>query len=97
MEEAKIARVTRQSNKRRNPRRLRRAITSTGKPGAVEWTVHEQALLGKMSDADLARRLGRTFVAIRVRRNRLGIPNYRHPVRRWTPEEEALLVLTCID
>src|SRR6266699_4899049 len=87
----KLLRVMRQSNKLRNRRRLRRAITSTGKPGAQEWTLHDQALLGKMPDAAAAQRLGRTIVAIRVRRQRLGIPNYGRPFRRWTPEELALL------
>src|SRR6059036_432956 len=60
----------------------------------MEWTLQEQALLGKMPDAELARRLGRTVVAVALRRSRLGIPNYGHPARlfgRWTPEELALL------
>jgi hypothetical protein len=70
----KLLRVMRQSNKLRNRRRLRRAITSTGKPRAPEWTLQEQALLGKMPDADAAQRLGRTIVAIRVRRQRLNLP-----------------------
>ena len=92
--EKKIFRVTRRSNRLRNPRRLRRAVTSTGKPRAPEWTLQEQALLGKMPDAEAARRLGRTFVAIRLQRSRLGIPNYGYPARRfrqWTSEELALL------
>ena len=83
MSDEKLLRVLRQSNKVRH--RLRRAITSTGKPRAPEWTLHEQALLGKMPDAEAAQRLGRTIVAIRVRRQRLNIPNYGQPFRRWTP------------
>ena len=86
-----ILRELRQSNTLRNPRRLRRAITSTGQPKAPEWTLQEQALLGKMSDAEVARRVGRTFCAVRNHRNRLGIPNFAHPSQRWTPEEVALL------
>ena len=81
----KLIRVMRQSDNLRNRRRLRRAITSTGKPRAPEWTLQEQALLGKMPDAEAAKRLGRTIVAIRVRRQRLNIPNYGQPFRRWTP------------
>src|SRR5439155_9210311 len=86
-----LLRVMRQSNKLRNRRRLRRAITSTGKPRAPEWTLQDQALLGKMPDAEAAQRLGRTLVAIRVRRLRLNIPNYGQSFKRWTPEELALL------
>src|SRR5207247_10458903 len=83
MTNEELLRVLSQSNKVR--RRLRRASTSTGKPRAPEWTLHEQALLGKMPDAEAAQRLGRTIVAIRVRRQRLNIPNYGQPFRRWTP------------
>src|SRR5437867_4396705 len=87
----KLIRVMRQSNNLRNRRRLRRAITSTGKPRAPEWTLQEQALLGKMPDAEAAKRLGRTIVAIRVRRQRLNIPNFGQPFKRWTSAELALL------
>jgi hypothetical protein len=85
LSDEELLRVLRQSNKLRNPRRLRRAITSTGKPRAPEWTLHEQALLGKMPDAEAAKRLGRTIVAIRVRRQRLNVPkqfNEREVARR---------------
>jgi hypothetical protein len=71
--------------KLRNRRRLRRAITSTGKPRAPEWTLQDQALLGKMPDAEAAKRVGRTLVAIRVRRQRLNVPkqfNEREVARR---------------
>src|SRR5438876_4658211 len=89
MSDEKLLRVLRQSNKVRH--RLRRAITSTGKPRAPEWTLQEQALLGKMPDAEAAKRLGRTIVAIRVRRQRLNIPNFGQPFKRWTSAEMALL------
>jgi hypothetical protein len=91
LSEKQVFRVLRQSNTLRNPRRLRRAITSTGCRQSPEWTLQEQAILGKMPDAEAAKRLGRTFNAVRLRRSRLGIPNFGNPVRFWTPEELALL------
>ena len=90
----KVLQVMRQTNKLRNPRRLRRAITATGKPRAPEWTQQEEALLGKIPDADVAKRLGRTFVGVQLRRGRLGIPNYGRPAmsfKPWSPEELELL------
>ena len=93
-DDRKIFRVMRQSNKLRNPRRLRRANTRAGQPASPDWTLHEQALLGKMPDVEAAKRLGRTLVAVRLRRSRLGIPEYGQPARRhhsWTSEELALL------
>ncbi len=86
-----VLRVMRQSNTLRNPRRLRRANTKTGLPKAPEWTRQEESLLGTMSDAELATHLGRTFVAIGIRRSRLGIPEFDNPAKRWTPEELAPL------
>src|SRR6266850_7609307 len=90
MSDQELFRLTRQSEKLRNPKHLRRANTKTGEPRAPEWAMHEQALLGTMPDAEVAKRIGRTLVAVGVRRRRTGIPNYR-PVKRWTPEEDKLL------
>lgn len=42
------------------------------------WTAAEERLLGKTTDRDVARLLGRTLVAVRARRRRLGIPESRH-------------------
>jgi hypothetical protein len=54
------------------------------------WGPEEELLLGTMSDAALARRLGRTRAAVAQRRSRVG--KVRRPRgRAWTPEEEALL------
>jgi hypothetical protein len=92
--QAEIARALRQSDPLHNPRRLRRTITSTGKPKSPDWTPQELALLGKMPDAELAKRLGRTVGAVALRRSRLNIANYGHPAgkfKRWTPGEVALL------
>ncbi len=39
------------------------------------WKPEELALLGKVSDDEVARKTGRTRNAVTVKRNRLGIPN----------------------
>src|SRR2546430_13987534 len=92
MSDSELGLVARQSYQMKNPRRLRRPNTRTGCIGSPDWTVQEQALLGTMPDGELAKKLGRTFMAVRVRRNRLRRPNFEaHPFKRWTPEEEALL------
>ena len=67
-----VLRLMRQSNKLRNPRRLRRAITSTGKPKAPDWTRQEEGLLGKMPDAVLAKYFNRPESAVRSKRLQLG-------------------------
>ena len=87
---AELMRLIGQSHRLRNPRRLRRANTKTGIPRNPDWTLEQDALLGTVPDAEAASRLGRTVVAVRIRRRRLGIPNV-HPYKRWTPEEDKLL------
>jgi hypothetical protein len=54
------------------------------------WTAAEDALLGRMSDVEAARRLGRAVHSVRHRRlclGRLKPP----PTPPWTAEEDALL------
>jgi hypothetical protein len=46
------------------------------------WTAEEDALVGSMPDAELAKRLGRTFEAVGVRRRAKSIPPHRTD-RRW--------------
>jgi hypothetical protein len=69
------------------------------------WTAAENALLGKLPDPDVARRIGLTPLSIFRRRTKLGIPAYKPPipkprkklaVRRakskpWTSAEVSLL------
>lgn len=56
------------------------------------WTADDDRLLGTMPDKELARRLGRTFIAVRARRSLKGILTHWHPaVRQWTPAELAML------
>ena len=60
----------------------------TGYHGPL-WTAEETALLGTAPDAEVARRIGRTPEAVRVMRDRRGIP--RPAGGRWRDEDLALL------
>src|SRR5262245_47291708 len=56
-----------------------------------KWTASEDAMLGRLHDEEVARRLGRTMLAVRTRRLRKG-RSLRNPKRRpWTSQEEKLL------
>src|SRR5262245_47917308 len=46
------------------------------------WSAVDLALLGELPDAEVARRTGRSRVAVTVKRNRLGIPTARDGRRR---------------
>ena len=58
-----------------------------------KWTTEQDALLGTMTDAALAKLLGVHKQTIKARRWRLGIaPSRPRPrVAGWTPDQEALL------
>ena len=74
-------------------RRRQSARTTNAKPGAryCTWTAEEDALLGKFTDDEVARKLSNPVTRVRRRRRLLGLwnpnPNHRH----WTKEEIALL------
>jgi hypothetical protein len=60
------------------------------------WTLEQLRMLGTAPDAVVATRIGRTALAVRVMRDRLGIPNpaampgaYGSPP--WTEEEDDLV------
>ncbi|HEX9046774.1 MAG TPA: hypothetical protein VF988_07090, partial [Verrucomicrobiae bacterium] len=56
-----------------------------------QWTPEEDALLGTLTDGEVAARLGLTIPAVAHRRRRLGrAVRFAHR-RPWTPEEDALL------
>jgi len=60
------------------------------------WTPKEDELLGKASDAEIGRRLGRTKSAVQQRRRNLHVTArhpklYQIPPRRWTAVEDRLL------
>jgi hypothetical protein len=52
------------------------------RPGGRPWTKKELDLLGSLPDGKLAARLGRTEMAVRVMRNRQGIPSAEDRRRR---------------
>jgi hypothetical protein len=88
--DAEVFRLIRQSRRLHPKRRLRRAITSTGARKMPDWTLHEEALLGTMSDGEVAKKIGRTKVAVTLHRQRMGILSlYR--AKRWTKNEIAVL------
>jgi len=55
------------------------------------WTKKETALLGKYSDREVARMVGKSYAAVLGRRRGLKIPNRHALVRPWTKEELAIL------
>jgi hypothetical protein len=58
------------------------------KPG-LGWPAEHLALLGTLTDAEVAARTGRSANGVRVKRCKLGIPNPSGP--GWTAEELELL------
>jgi hypothetical protein len=63
------------------------------KPGAAycTWTAEEDALLGKFTDAEVARKLGYPVTRVRRRRHLLELPSNNPKHRHWTKDEIALL------
>ena len=57
-------------------------LTRWSGDAARPWTRQELKLLGKMPDAELAARIGRTKNAVRVMRLRRGLPNPLGPYHR---------------
>jgi hypothetical protein len=57
------------------------------------WTRKEISLVGKMTDAEIARRTGRPKFSVKSFRRKLGIPSITPipPTKAWTPEEDALM------
>ena len=55
------------------------------------WTDDEDKLIGTLPDNELARRLGRTFLAVQARRIQLKTPKFKAKLHRWIAAENALL------
>jgi hypothetical protein len=74
-------------------RRPDSAVTTHAKPGAAycTWTPEEDALLGKLTDEEVAGTLGYAVTRVRRRRRLLGLPSNNPNHRHWTQEEIALL------
>src|SRR6266581_3126437 len=60
-------------------------------PDDKPWTPEEDKLLGTESDEVIAKKLGRTFIAVSYRRQQKHIPTAGKQYRAWTGEEEKLL------
>jgi hypothetical protein len=69
------------------------ARTPNAKPGAAycTWTPEEDALLGRFTDAEVARKLGYAATRVRRRRRLLRLPSNNPDHRHWTKKEIALL------
>lgn len=60
-------------------------------PDTKPWTPEEDKLLGAEPDDTLARKLGRSFIAVSYRRQQMKIPRYGEETRPWTAKEDELL------
>jgi hypothetical protein len=74
---------------------MRERMAKTGRPLNPVlrlWTEMEDKLLGTARDEDFARQINRSKLAVKGRRNTLGIPawNLSYP-RPWSPKDDALL------
>jgi hypothetical protein len=54
------------------------------------WTQEDLALLGKVPDAEVARRTGRSIITVQQARGKRGIPNPA-PSKAWTAEDDELV------
>jgi hypothetical protein len=54
------------------------------------WSAEELKLLGKVPEDEVARKIGQTVEAVRIKRERLHIPNTKD-LGRWTVEAVAQL------
>jgi hypothetical protein len=73
----------------REPSRLV-GVAISGKSGWVSWTPAEERLLGTWPDERVAQFLGRTLLAVKAHRRRLG-RRRKPPGKAWTIEEDKLL------
>src|SRR2546430_15911941 len=55
------------------------------------WTRKEDQMLGRIPDAELARKLKRTLAAVAQRRSKRGIPKANAQRHYWDRKQEALL------
>src|SRR5689334_22166191 len=84
--DAEVARLLRRSYFAGRSSKLRRA-----KHLVEWWAKREIMLLGRLTDEDLARLLGRTVRSVRAKREKLRIPIFAPAVRIWTSAELRLL------
>lgn len=73
---------------------VKERIARTGhvNPDLRLWTPREDKLVGSGPDDEIARKLGRTRIAVAARRRILGIASWNYTYHRlWTDKEEGLL------
>ena len=73
---------------RRNQLRISLPGQTTKAAPPKPWLPEEIAMLGKVTDAQVSRRIGRSVTSIQAKRLRLGIASSGH---HWTAECDALL------
>ncbi len=93
--------IVRDENPRRQSPSFRRMMSKlaqqrlendgTLNPNQKKWTRREEQLLGRFRDAEIARRIGRSTRAVRMRRLSRGIPCPGASYRFWKPEEETIV------
>ncbi len=57
----------------------------------IRWTAERIALLGTMTDAAAARKIGVSAISVSFHRYAMGIPRYRRGEARWVEAAVALL------
>ena len=66
-------------------------IIPSANPNYRLWTKHEDRLLGRYSDEEVAKRLSRSGSSVHHRRIKLGIDLPNPKVRRWSQADDVLL------
>lgn len=79
---------------KRDPKEVSRKRQALGIPSAKPmrpWTPNEIKWLGRKSDADVARRLGRKSATVAFQRRKLGLAAFGSSKSPWLASEEKLL------